>query len=197
MLGSGDPALEGGFLQATADHPGRVGCVMGYDESLSHLLQGGSDAILVPSRFEPCGLTQLYSLRYGTLPVVRRVGGLNDSVIDADDAALADGTATGVVFEAANSAALVQAVSRALGLYRRRRIWQGICRQGMRQDFSWQHSAAEYQRLYDELVPRSPLSFDNSRSPDEAQRNPRAPAQAPDSGPAGLHPGYKKGRSIT
>ena len=92
----GEPALEEGFRAAAAAHPGRVGCVFGYDEPLSHLVQGGADAILVPSRFEPCGLTQLYGLRYGAMPIVARVGGLADTVIDANEAALADGVATGL-----------------------------------------------------------------------------------------------------
>jgi starch synthase len=197
VLGTGETHYEQALRVYAQRHPEQLAVIVGYDEILAHRIIAGADLFLMPSRFEPCGLTQLYSLRYGTVPVVHRVGGLTDSVIDTNAASLADGSATGVAFESANSAALVQAVSRALELYRRRRVWQALRRQGMRQDFSWQHSAAEYQRLYDELVPRSPLSFDNSRSPEEAQRNPGAPAQAPDSGPAGLHPGYKKGRSIT
>jgi starch synthase len=107
----------------------------------------------MPSRFEPCGLTQLYSLRYGTVPLVHRIGGLADTVVDANEATLADGSATGIVFEAATSAALLRAVTRALTLYGDRRRWRQMMRTGMRQDFSWQHSAADYERLYDELVP--------------------------------------------
>ena len=95
LLGSGDADLERAFLAAAGDHPGRVGAVVGWDEPLSHLMQAGADAIVVPSRFEPCGLTQLYGLRYGTLPVVARTGGLADTVIDANEAALRAGVATG------------------------------------------------------------------------------------------------------
>ena len=95
VLGSGDAGLEGALLAAAARHRGRVGAVIGYDEALSHLMQGGCDAILIPSRFEPCGLTQLYGLRYGCVPVVARTGGLADTVIDANEAAIAAGVATG------------------------------------------------------------------------------------------------------
>ncbi len=96
VLGSGDAALEDALPAAAARHPGRVGIVIGYDEALRHLMQGGADAILVPSRFEPCGLTQLYGLRYGCVPIVARVGGLADTVIDANEAAVAAGVATGL-----------------------------------------------------------------------------------------------------
>ena len=90
--------MQRGFTGAAAAHPGRIGCVIGYDEALAHLVQAGADAILVPSRFEPCGLTQLCALRYGAMPIVARVGGLTDTVIDANEAALAAGVATGIQF---------------------------------------------------------------------------------------------------
>ena len=121
LLGTGDPALEEGFRSAARAHAGRVGAVIGYDEPLSHLMQAGADAIIVPSRFEPCGLTQLYGLRYGTLPIVARVGGLADTVIDANEAALADGVATGFQFAPVSALALGFALERALALYRDRR----------------------------------------------------------------------------
>ena len=98
VLGSGDAGLEDAMAQAAARHPGRVGFVKGYDENLSHLMQGGADVMLVPSRFEPCGLTQLYGLRYGAVPLVSRVGGLADTVIDANEAAVEAGVATGISF---------------------------------------------------------------------------------------------------
>jgi len=155
MLGSGDPALEGAFLQATADHPGRVGCIMGYDESLSHLLQGGSDAILVPSRFEPCGLTQLIGLRYGTLPIVARVGGLADTVVDANEAALTDGVATGFQFAPVTAEAFLEAVDRVLRLYGDRKVWNGLVRRAMTRDVGWKRSARHYLELY-RTVARTP-----------------------------------------
>ncbi len=152
VLGTGDAEYEQALRALARRYPGQLAVVIGYDEQLAHRIVAGADLFLMPSRFEPCGLTQLYSLRYGTVPVVRRVGGLNDSVVDASAAALADGSATGIVFEAATSAALVQAVERGIALYQKRRTWQTLRRHGMRQDFSWRRSAVEYQRLYDELV---------------------------------------------
>ena len=114
---------------AALAHPGRVGCVFGYDEPLSHLLQGGADAILVPSRFEPCGLTQLYGLRYGTIPIVARVGGLADTVIDANEAALDDGVATGIVFGPPTVESLGTALARAAALRADPASWRR-CRSG-------------------------------------------------------------------
>ncbi len=109
-------------------HRGRVGVVAGYDERLSHLLQGGADAIVVPSRFEPCGLTQFYGLRYGCVPVVARVGGLADSIIDANDAALAAGVATGIQFLPVERAGLEAAIGRAIAASRRSRRMDQTCR---------------------------------------------------------------------
>ena len=117
MLGSGDAALEAAFLAAAARHPGRIGVTIGYDEPLSHLLQGGADAILIPSRFEPCGLTQLYGLAYGCVPVVARTGGLADTVIDANEAALAAGVATGFQHGEVAPTALSHAIRRAIDAY--------------------------------------------------------------------------------
>jgi len=155
VLGTGEARYEQALRALAREYSGQLAVIIGYDETLAHRIIAGADLFLLPSRFEPCGLTQLYSLRYGTVPVARRVGGVNDSVVDANDATLADGTATGVVFEAATSAALVQAVERGVTLYRKRRAWQTLRRNGMKQEFSWQRSAAQYQRLYDELVPRT------------------------------------------
>jgi starch synthase len=155
VLGTGEARYEQALRDLARRYPGQLAVIIGYDETLAHRLIAGVDLFLMPSRFEPCGLTQLYSLRYGTVPVVHRVGGLADSVVNATDETLANGTATGVVFESANSAALVQAVERGVALHRKRRTWQALRRHGMQQEFSWQHSAAEYQRLYDELVPRA------------------------------------------
>lgn len=155
VLGTG----EGGYEQMLRDlaqrHPQQLAVHIGYDEALAHRIIAGADLFLMPSRFEPCGLTQFYSLRYGTVPVAHRVGGLNDSVIDATEATLADDSATGVLFEPATSTAFAQAITRALHLYQQRRAWQALRRCGMRQDFSWQRRAQEYKLLYDELVPVS------------------------------------------
>ena len=153
LLGAGDADLESGFVAAAAAHPGRVAVEIGYDESLSHLVIGGADVILVPSRFEPCGLTQLYALAYGALPLVRRVGGLADTVVDADAASLADGTATGFAFNEDNPRALIRAIERAIGLYREPEVWHRMVRRAMTRNFSWDAAARQYLRLYEELRP--------------------------------------------
>ncbi len=124
---------------------------IGYDEGLSHLLQGGSDAILVPSRFEPCGLTQLYGLRYGCVPVVARVGGLADTVIDANDAALKAGVATGVQFSDITAEGLLGAVRKTVALHSQAPLWQRMQQAGMRSDVGWAASAAAYAALYHQL----------------------------------------------
>jgi starch synthase len=152
VLGSGDAALEGALLAAAARHSGKVGTVIGYDEGLSHLMQAGSDAILVPSRFEPCGLTQLYGLRYGCVPIVARTGGLADTVIDANEAALAAGVATGFQFDAESGAALLHAIGRAIAVHDDGPAWAAMQRQGMKADVSWDRSAAKYADLYRSLV---------------------------------------------
>jgi starch synthase len=152
VLGSGDPALERAFQAAVMAHPGRIGFVAGYDEPLSHLMQGGADAILVPSRFEPCGLTQLIGLRYGTLPVVARVGGLADTVIDANEAALGDGVATGFQFAPVTGEALADALLRAIGLFHDRTSWDGMVRRAMTRPVGWDRAARHYRDLYQGLL---------------------------------------------
>ena len=152
LLGSGDGELERGFADVAGRHPGQVGVRIGYDEALSHLIQGGSDVILVPSRSEPCGLTQLYALRYGALPLVRRAGGLADTVVDSSPAAIRAGTATGFVFDAATPRALAAAITRACRLYRDRRRWEKVQKTGMNQDFGWPAAAREYLALYEDMV---------------------------------------------
>ena len=153
LLGSGEPALEAGFLAAAERHPGRIAVRIGYDEDLSHRMQGGGDAILVPSRFEPCGLTQLYGLAYGCVPVVARTGGLADTVIDANPAALAAGVATGVQHGAVSYDSVSAALSRTVALYHRPDDWLRIQRNAMASDFSWQASGKAYAELYRSLVP--------------------------------------------
>lgn len=152
MLGSGDAALEDAFRAAAARHPGRIAIVTGYDEPLAHQLQAGADIILIPSRFEPCGLTQLSGLRYGCVPVVARTGGLADTIVDANEAALAAGVATGFQFAPLDAAALVQAMARACAVFAHPEAWRAIQRQGMRADVSWERSAARYAALFRSLT---------------------------------------------
>ena len=152
VLGAGDAALEAAMRAAAARHPGRIGVQIGYDEKLSHLIQGGADAIVIPSRFEPCGLTQLYGLRYGCVPVVSRVGGLNDTVIDANYAAVEAGVPTGVQFAPVTALALADALARTTALYAEPRIWRKMQRRGMKADVSWTRSAARYAALYASLT---------------------------------------------
>jgi starch synthase len=154
VQGTGDAALEAAFVQVAERHPGRVAARIAYDEASAHQMVAGADMILLPSRFEPCGLTQLYGLRYGTVPVVRRVGGLADTVVDASAAALADDTATGFVFGPETPGALVNAVERALAVYRSGEAWRSVMRRGMAQDFSWDHAARDYIALYRGLLER-------------------------------------------
>jgi starch synthase len=152
VLGSGDAELENAVRGAAMAHPGKVGLVTGYNEKLSHLVQGGADVMVVPSRFEPCGLTQLYALRYGCVPLVSRVGGLNDTVIDANVAALQAEVATGVQFAPPTEAALADAIRRTLALYADEKTWKKMQRRGMKSDVSWEASAARYAQLYASLI---------------------------------------------
>jgi len=152
LLGTGEAALEAKFRAAASRHPGRIAVALGYDEKLSHLLQGGADAILIPSRFEPCGLTQLYGLAYGCVPVAARTGGLGDTIIDANEAALAQGVATGILFDSVTGEGVANALQRAVSLYARRDAWSRLQVQGMAADFSWHQSGARYAELYTKLV---------------------------------------------
>lgn len=147
-LGEGDPAIEAGMAKIAAAHPGKAAANIGYEEATAHRLQAGSDILLAQARFEPCGLTQLYALKYGTLPVVRRTGGLADTVVDANPQTLADRSATGFVFDEPDPEALQGAIGRALSLYRERLIWRRLQLQAMAQDFSWHVSAKRYAALY-------------------------------------------------
>lgn len=152
VLGSGDQSLESGLLNAAARHQGRIGVHIGYDEPLSHLMQAGSDAILIPSRFEPCGLTQLYALRYGCIPVVAHTGGLADTVIDANEAALAAGVATGFQFASITGYGLRQTLARVFAVWGNKSIWTQMQKNGMKSDVSWDKSAASYASLYSRLI---------------------------------------------
>jgi starch synthase len=154
LLGAGDATLQAEFTAAAARYPGQVGIVLGYNEGLSHLLQGGADAILIPSRFEPCGLTQLYGLRYGTVPIVARTGGLADTIIDANDVAIAAGVATGFQFAPVTVDALDAALARAVLAYRHPATWRSLQRRGMATDVSWRRPAVQYADLYKTLLDR-------------------------------------------
>jgi starch synthase len=153
LLGSGERSLEDGFATAARAHPGSVGCIFAYDEELSHLMQAGSDYIVVPSRFEPCGLTQLYALRYGATPIVARVGGLADTVIDANEAALNAGVATGIQFHPPALDQLRDALRRAVAYHRNMETMRRLRLNGMRADVSWRGPAKRYAALYREIAP--------------------------------------------
>ena len=152
VLGSGDGDLEAGFRYAATVNPGNVAVHIGYDEALSHRFMSGADVLLVPSRFEPCGLTQLYALRFGTLPLVRRVGGLADTVVDSSEDNLRAGRATGFIFGDASRHALAEAIRAACALFRNGERWRAVQLRAMAQDFSWDDSAAHYARLYRALL---------------------------------------------
>lgn len=152
LLGTGERELEARCVAAAAGHPGRVAAEIGFDEELAHLIYGGADAVLVPSRFEPCGLVQLCALRYGAVPVVARVGGLADTVIDANEAALAAGVATGVQFAPVSQEMLAAALQRTAALWRDRAAWRQVQANAMRSDVSWRRSAAHYAALFRSLI---------------------------------------------
>jgi starch synthase len=152
VLGSGERRYESALRALASAHRGRLSVHIGYDEALAHRIEAGADMFLMPSRFEPCGLSQLYSLRYGTVPIVHRVGGLVDTVVDASASALTAGTATGVVFDEINTQGMVAAVERAMTLYRQPRVWQKIALTGMQQSFSWSDSARRYLELYARII---------------------------------------------
>ncbi len=152
VLGTGDAALEERCQGAAAANAGRIGTVIGFDEGLARLIYGGADSVLVPSRFEPCGLAQLCALRYGAPPLVARVGGLADTVIDANEAAVASGSGTGVQFAPVQVEMLGAAIQRMVALYRQPALWARLQGNAMRADVSWQRSAGRYAALFRELA---------------------------------------------
>jgi starch synthase len=152
ILGSGDPVLEAGLGRLAAQHPERVSIRIGYDEAYSHRLFCAGDAVLVPSRFEPCGLTQMYGLRYGAVPVVSLVGGLADTVINASPAALIAGVATGIVFHPVDAPAFARALLALASLYADKKVWKRVQANAMRQPVGWEASARDYADLYAELA---------------------------------------------
>lgn len=152
VLGLGEKSLEQGFRELAARHPDRVAVRFTYDEALAHRVVAGSDMFLMPSRFEPCGLNQLYSLRYGTVPIVAAVGGLADSIVDAGERGIAEGATTGFMFFESSPAAFTAVARKAIGLYPNRPLWQALARNGMRRDFSWNRAALAYRQLYGRLI---------------------------------------------
>ena len=152
LLGGGDAQLERGFLALAQSHPREVSATIGFDETLAHLIEAGADAFLMPSRFEPCGMNQMYSQRYGTPPIVRATGGLADTVIDCTPATLADGSASGFVFQEPSAGALLAAVERAARTWRDSATWRALQRNGMARDFGWNASARRYAGIYARLA---------------------------------------------
>ena len=148
MLGSGQAMYEQKFTRLAKQHPDRVFVEIGYDEPLAHLIEAGADLFLMPSRFEPCGLNQMYSLRYGTPPIVFKTGGLADTVVDVNETALEDGSATGFVFDTPSVEAFLDTIRRALALYRQPVQWRRVQQAGMAQTFDWNASAGHYLSLY-------------------------------------------------
>ena len=151
-LGSGEPGFEQDFRVLRARFPDKVGVSLGYDETLAHQIEAGVDAFMMPSRFEPCGLNQLYSLRYATLPIVRKTGGLADTVVDASEENRKNGTATGFVFEEATVAALLETMTRVMELYEHPRVWRRMMLTAMEQDYSWKNSGQAYLDLYNNIL---------------------------------------------
>lgn len=175
--GCGDRALEQGFLDMAGDYPGRMVAHIGYDESLAHRLHAGADMLLHGARFEPCGLTQLYAMRYGTVPVARRVGGLADSVIDITDGTERTDGFIGFAFDAPTDEALRHAVARSIDVYQGMPdTWARIRRSAMSGDYGWRRSAVEYAQLYAKLVPAYRLS------PQPAGQQPASEASHPRAG---------------
>ncbi|MBS1190777.1 MAG: glycogen synthase (ADP-glucose) [Rhodocyclaceae bacterium] len=152
VLGSGEKELEAGFRELAEPHPDAVSVTVGFNETLAHRIEAGADIFVMPSRFEPCGLNQMYSLAYGTPPVVRATGGLADTVVDVNEATLLDKTANGFVFHHPSSHDLWIAMERAARAWKDRRTWLRIQQNGMRNDFSWRHAAGEYLQLYRDAV---------------------------------------------
>ncbi|MGX2951271.1 glycogen synthase GlgA [Ursidibacter sp. B-7004-1] len=152
VLGSGSPDLENALRYAQSRYPQQIGLKIGYDEALSHQIIAGGDVILVPSRFEPCGLTQLYGLKYGTLPLVRKTGGLADTVNDSHKESIENRTATGFVFKHPDADDFMEATLRAINLWKKQKLWSSVRQNALAQDFGWAKVAEQYQALYREVA---------------------------------------------
>jgi starch synthase len=151
VCGEGDPSIEASLLALANRHPDKIAVHIGYNETIAHLIMGGADVLLQPSRFEPCGLTQLYAMRYGTIPLAARTGGLSETIIDANDAALARDVATGFQFYPVNAESLRHAIFMVSEVFRDAQTWLRLQRQAMTADFSWSRSAAQYAQLFEAL----------------------------------------------
>ncbi|HEV7930604.1 MAG TPA: starch synthase, partial [Nitrosospira sp.] len=148
----GDRALEQALTRMAGRHPGKIAVRVGFDEKLAHLIEAGVDSFLMPSRFEPCGLNQMYSQRYGTPPLVHATGGLLDTVVDCTAANLADGSASGFLFPDMTASSFLDAILRAVAAYHNKPLWRSLMHNGMMKDFSWRASAASYRNLYLSLL---------------------------------------------
>jgi starch synthase len=151
VLGTGEPAVQDGFRALVQRAPDRFAASFTYDNAIAHKIEAGADMFLIPSRYEPCGLTQMYSLRYGTVPIVRSTGGLKDTVEPFDEAT---GEGTGFRFDTPDGTGLMWAIDRALTVYRKREAWTRLMRNGMARDFSWERSAEAYVNLYHQALGR-------------------------------------------
>ncbi len=160
ILGTGEPKYHEALTQLAREFPDRIAVRLEFSDELAHRIEAGADVFVMPSQYEPCGLNQLYSLQYGTVPVVRATGGLVDTVVDANEQTLADGTATGFKFEEYTSLALAEALERALAAYQDKTTWIRLVEAGMREDWSWGNSAQQYAALYERTVARGPLAVE-------------------------------------
>jgi len=152
LLGAGSTQMEQAFLALASQYPQRVACQIGYHEALSHQIMAGADLFLMPSRFEPCGLNQMYGLRYGTPPVVNKTGGLADTVVDSNAETIQQGTATGFVMHSAEAQELKRCIMQALDYYQDKKTWRQIQHNGMNKDLGWEQSAKRYVALYEEML---------------------------------------------
>jgi len=157
VLGKGDPAIESGLREGVQRYPGQGAIRIGYEESLAHRLLAGADILLHPSRFEPCGLTHRYAMRYGTLPIVRRTGGLADTVVGCSETTMHDGTANGFTFDQVTAEDMLACLDRALALYQQPVAWRRIQRRAMEQYHGWEAAAREYMDIYRQLAPDAGL----------------------------------------
>jgi starch synthase len=149
VLGSGDERMQETLQEAARSHAGRVGLTIGFDEQLAHRIIAGADIFLIPSRYEPCGLTQMYALKYGTVPVVRATGGLEDTIVAFDPE---NGEGNGFKFGSYEPGALLAAVQQAVEIFQNSKLWGRVMAHGMKEDFSWDRSARKYRELYRSVI---------------------------------------------